>query len=266
MNKTITFVTAFYNISRQTSKEINKFENYFNWIDTLLSQNINIVFYVSQDIFNKLNYDKPNIKFIVNDEIPYKKDINWKKYLSNDFEKDSEKFAALTYSKFLWLKDAMSNNYFKTDYFSWIDAGICKVVQNVNMINTIIPRSKISIMLMNYINSNEMSSIDNFLSSCKYKVAAGFFVGPKELLNNFCDLVLDEIDKHSVNGLEQEYMAIVYYKNKHIFNPYWGDFSDLFVNYERCFNNKLIVERYIKNTIDYRDFAEYQKVLNYSKL
>lgn len=265
-NKNITFVTAFYNISRQTSKEINKFENYFAWIKTLLNQNINIVFYLSQSIYDSLGQKSDNIKFIIREDIPYKNKINWEKYESNDFEKDSDNFAALTYSKFLWVKDAIDINHFNTEYFAWIDAGICKVAQNVNYINTIVPKSKISIMLINYININEMSFLEKFISSCKYKVAGGFFMGRKDLMINFCDLILKEIEKYNVNGLEQEYMAIIYFNNKHLFNPYWGDFSDLFVNYERCYNNKLIVEKYIRSTIEYRDFEEYQKVLNYSKL
>lgn len=266
MNTDTTFVTAFYDISRNTSKEMNKFDNYFIWIKTLLSQNIQIIFYTSQNIFERIGIEKDNIKFIITENIPYQKTVNWKDYRSNDLEKDSEKFAQLTYSKFLWVKKAIELNHFNTEYFCWIDAGICKVAQNINMVNSIKIKNKINLMLLNYISEFEMKNPSDFIKECRYKVAGGFFGGNASNMLNFIQLFFEQLDKYPNNGLEQEYMAIIYYQNRDLFFPYWGDFSDLFINYERCMNNRQIVEKYIKNCVDHRDFEEYKKVTNYFKL
>lgn len=264
--KSVTFVTAFYNIGRQTEKELNKFENYFSWIENLLSQDINIIFFTSKDIYEKIINKRYNVKFIIEENIPYIKEIKWQNYKSNDLIKDSENFAKLTYSKFLWCLKAIELNPFDSDYFAWVDAGICKVAQNIKLINQLNIRNKISIMLMNYVSEQDFKDLENFLSACRYKVAGGFFSGGKEEMSNFCNLILQEIENYQSFGLEQEYMAIIYKKHNEIFRPYWGDFSDLFINFEKCVNNRNLVQYYMNCAIKNNDYLEYVKVFNFLKM
>ena len=45
----ITFVISFFNIGRRTDAHMQKFDNYFAWIEELLKLPINIYFFASPD-------------------------------------------------------------------------------------------------------------------------------------------------------------------------------------------------------------------------
>lgn len=239
--KDTTLVTCFYDIGRKTDDPIGIFENYPQWINRLLEENINLIFFTTQTLHDKLTYTpRDNLKFILSDEIPLFDEIAkyehaWtvNKYWTNNPRKDTIPFALIMHNKFIFLKMAMEMNPFNAEHYAWIDAGIVKVAENPELLPKLLPKNKIVCLQMNQINKSE---VDNpaFYLACRYKIAGGFFVGPKKLMTLFCDKMIErreELMKIDVFGTEQEYIAWVFFYHRELFLPYWGDYQYLFSYY-----------------------------------
>lgn len=192
-------------------------------------------------------HQNSKIKFIITDKYFGEEDINLityiynlQNYQTNNPTKDTPEFIALTLGKFLAIKKAIQLNPFGSKYYGWIDAGLLKVAQNSELLNDIIPSEKIKLMILDNINYDETLDI-NFVKKCQYKIAGGFFLGNKDNMLKFCNLIINEKFMLMYNnriGLEQEIMTIIYLKHTDLFNPYYGAFTDLFINYNKMINNK----------------------------
>lgn len=279
----ITYVSGFFDIKRRTEEPMQKFENYFQWIEQLLEKNIFLYFFTSQDLYEKLHFKpRPNLVFKILDSslpdplqgsegFPFSEHICdiqkfWgEMYSTNNPSKDTAEFAALCMSKFSMILMAMEANPFDTEHYGWIDAGLFKIAEQLDLLDTVKGYLKIRLMLINYISQNEVQEMD-FVKSCKYKIAGGFFTGPKALLGDFARKILkraiEDLDDKKF-GLEQEYMAIIYRENIEIFDPYYGDFKDLLVNYSRCNESFNLIYYNFQQTLIYKDEGERRRVGEY---
>lgn len=267
----ITFVTAFFDIGRKTEEPLQKYDNYFAWITKLLELPINLCFYTTQDIHDKLVYTpRSNLKFIITDKIPMFDKLSqiktiWPSYITNNREKDTAEFACLSHSKFHFLKQAIEDNPFNSTHYGWIDAGLLKIAKEAELIPLLNPPDKVKLLLMNYINKDEVLN-PAFVRTCRYKIAGGLFIGPKAMMKEFTEeiinLAIEDINKGNF-GLEQEYMAIIYCRRRELFSPYYGDFCDLIYNYNMCQRNKWLPERVLQEAIRTGDIIEQESVVDH---
>lgn len=243
MNDT-TFVSCFYDIGRKHDEDKYKFESYFVWIEKLFSLDIKLVFYTSQQLYSKINSlnKTKNIFILIFDEIPLFKEkerlsLNWNKFITNNPKKDTLEFAILTHSKFYFLEQSIKLDYYNTKYFAWIDAGISKVVKNIEILPKLSQfNDKIKICQINNFTFAQVRN-PNFYLQTRYGVAGGFFTGSKEnmlILIEKINKVREELlSKHSVFGLEQEYISRILFDEPELFFPYYGDFDTIFTNYPK---------------------------------
>ena len=260
----ITYVTCFYDIGRKSDTTF-----YMDHINYLLSLPLNIIFYTEPKILTKLSYiQRDTLKIILDEPIYFFSMLDriksaMKNYLTNNPIKDTAEFAALTLSKFDFLRKSIIDNPFHTSNFAWIDAGLHKVATHMDMLPTLIPPDKISLMLIEYTFATEILNYD-FIKLCRYKVAGGLFSGPNDLMITFCDKVIstamDFLDK-DLFGLEQEFITIVFVQNKAMFKPYYGDFSDLVCNYYKPTNNIWLVMKYLYMSVN--DIESYNHALDF---
>jgi hypothetical protein len=238
----ITFVTAFFDIGRKTDDPSNKFENYFERINALLKIPINLYFFTTQDMHDKLVYEpRPNLKFMIVEAIPYfdrlpQVEQIWKTYITDNPTKDTPQFVCFTHAKFQFVKRAIEANPFDSTHYAWIDAGLFKVATHGERLPQLTTPNKIKLMVLHYIGKNEVLD-PNFILTCRYKIAGGLWIGPKDLMLRFIDLMIEVVETDLAQnrlGLEQEYMAIIYRRHPDLFDPYYGTFADLILNYERC--------------------------------
>lgn len=268
---TITFVTSFFDIGRKTDVHLQNFDNYFTWIEQLLELPINIYFFTSPELHAQFKYTpRPNLVFKFLPEIPYFDRLDiireaWTQYNTDNPTKDSPEFAAITNGKFNLLCKAIIDDPFGDTHYAWIDAGILKIATNPELIPKLSAPDKIRSMMLGYINNNETKQPD-FVNTCRYKFAGGFFIGPKALMRIFCLRMMAEAEYdlyHKKFGLEQEYMAIIYRRYLELFDPYYGCFCDLIVNYDECLNHSAIIKNIFINALKQGDRSEAAKVAKY---
>lgn len=268
----ITFVSCFFNIGRETNVELQKFENYFQWIERLFELDINLYFFTTYEVYLKLKFkSRKNLYIRTLRKIPGnsldKIRKIWINYQTNFPEKDTAEFAFLTMAKYDFLQMAILDNPFDSEYFAWIDAGLKKVVPGLADIYNIIPTKLIKICLMNYTPLKEAYNLD-FVMSCRYKVCGGFFLGGKENILKFVNLMKEEAKKYldlGYFGMEQEFMAIVYFRNPELFDPYFGDFRDLLCNFDSPNDPEMmwLIIRYFNHAMVYSDIKEAEKCAKY---
>lgn len=268
---TITFVTSFFDIGRKTDAPMQKFDNYFAWIEELLKLPINLYFFTSPELHDRFKYiSRSNLIFKFLPEVPYFDRIDeikdaWKNYVTGNSTKDTAEFGAMTHAKFKFLCQAMADDPFGSSHYGWIDAGLVKVATNIELIPMLSAPDKIRMMMLNYISNAEVSD-PNFIYSCRYKYAAGVFIGPKPLMRVFCLRMIAQAEYdlfYNRFGLEQEYMAIIYRKHPELFDPYYGDFSDLVVNYSEAHSNPHIAKGILNEALKHNDKEEAKKVAHY---
>lgn len=128
----ITIVTTLY----QLPTNRHKFEEYLVWIENLLSLNKSIVFYIQKNLSNAIKSKRP--KIYENKTIWIEKEFSdlyfykYKKEFEETYKIDNLKYKHNVQLFIIWneklkfLENAIKENYFKSKYFLWIDAGYFK--------------------------------------------------------------------------------------------------------------------------------------------
>jgi hypothetical protein len=268
---TITFVTSFFDIGRTTDAPLQKFTNYFAWIEQLLELPINIYFFTTPELHAQIKYTpRANLIWKLIPDVPYYDHLHtiresWKNYQTGNPTKDTPEFAAITHAKFIFLSRAIAENPFGDTHYGWIDAGLLKIATNPEQLPLLIPSDRIRCLLLNYIGADEVRD-PHFIDRCQYKIAAGLIVGSRELMRVLCLRMIAEAEQHLYEkkfGLEQEYLAIMYRRHPEIFDPYYGSFSDLIVNFNQLTRNDYIANTVFQDALRHNDRDDAIRVAHY---
>lgn len=117
----LTIVSGYWNVK-------NKYNNsYFNWMNSTLRINMPYVFFGSKDIIDivkKIRHDLPThyIELNITELDAYK----YKDYIITDpVHCPSVELSIIWLSKLFLIKKASDLNPFQSEFFFWVDAGIC---------------------------------------------------------------------------------------------------------------------------------------------
>lgn len=232
MENNTTFVTCYYKI-----KSKQKFTQYLDWINILLPNLRNpLVIYTNENTKNMLNATYKNIKVVVveienfyvnkytNEFIhSHEIDINRKMIHSVDLFKIYNEKAS-------FLKQAIENNFFKTQNFFWIDIGCFR--PNVTHINYNLMEkwpnfSKLCNDKINMFSISEISDQDrildvNSMTSDKLrtqgnaKIVGGFFGGNCTIMLFYIEKYYELLEQWAVNnkfiGIDNYIMTNIFLK------------------------------------------------------
>lgn len=251
MNK-ITLVTALYNINRETEGDGRTFDDYLKWFAETLKISSPMVIYVDKDLeqFVRLERGSRPTKIITQplDEVPYyyldqdiKNILNSTEYQNKigapaRVECKLSLYNVIIYSKFKWMKLAVEDNYFDSEYFMWVDAGlsrffngISKTYPSSNAIESLLS-NKDSVLIqtsMSYypdlVNSDECT--ENYFWDARTWIMAGLWGGGSDIMLKFCNemdnILVNKMLANNVINNEQNAMAYLY-KND----------TDMFITFE----------------------------------
>jgi len=146
----VTIVTAFFDIQRQTKGDGRTIEEYLSWIQKTLQLNCNLFIVTESQFVPFMKKYRPNDypMFIQEDTLenasyykylPQMKDIlksdSYKQRIAypNRVECVLPEYNVIQYSKFGWLEEAIRINPFQSEYFFWMDAGISRFFGDVDI-------------------------------------------------------------------------------------------------------------------------------------
>lgn len=212
----ITFVTCVYTnlFNTEFGGRINFDNRYKFGLISLFKMNSNFIIYTWKkdvdNLINFLNENKPedyNSKFLVLgfdlNESPVYNDIKKIKNVEN--QKKSERSYDLMINKFIFVSESIKNNYFDSDYFFWIDAGLshCCLFPNKYMITNeggwkqfsdcVLFSSELKDSLKKFdkvlLFRNNSQYADGDYYSDDWYIIGGMWGGNKKNTNWFCDLI-----------------------------------------------------------------------------
>lgn len=231
----MTMVTAFFDIHRDTKGDGRTVHEYMQWIEKTLQLNCNLYIvteakfvpfmkekrpshyatYIHEDTLENASYYKylPRIKDILESDA-YKERIAYPERV----ECMLPEYNVIQYSKFGWLEEAMKVNPFESDTFFWMDAGISRFFEDVDIrlpYPRMIPSDKFIIQKRHDL---EKCSMD--IWKADNVVKGTLFGGHKESVlavsSKVEEMFQSMLSQGNVNN-EQIALAMVYYANKELF-------------------------------------------------
>ena len=245
MNNSVTMVTAFFDINREKKGDGRSINEYLQWIKRTLQLNCNLYIITEKKFIDFMRHHRPNgyNTYIKEDTLENAQYYKYREKMVEILESEEYKkkikhpncvecklpeYNIIQYSKFGWLKDAIKENPFNSDFFFWIDAGISRFFLNTDISKP-------------YPSNNQVKRFDDrFIIQCRHDIhsypfdANTFIWGSDNLLIGtmfggsknsilMVDKKLEEefnksmLEKNNVNN-EQLGLALVYKKNPYLFN------------------------------------------------
>jgi len=247
----ITLVSAFFDISRETKGDGRRLEEYMEWIKHTLQLNCNLYIITEPrfiDFMQSARTSKYHYKTVFKADklenamyykyLPRMREIiESPEYKAKIMHPDRvecklPEYNVIQYSKFGWLLDAIRENPFKSNYFFWMDIGISRFFENMDL-SVEYPRSHIIDKLLlpecedKFIIQQRHDLLkfpidNNFIWRSDNLVKGGIFGGSIQVIYNiseklekvFNDVMLEN---NCVNN-EQLGLAIVWNNNKELFH------------------------------------------------
>jgi hypothetical protein len=244
----ITLVTALYDINRDKVGDGRKFEEYLVWFSKTLKITTPMVIYVDESLVDFVKKERGSLptKIITQslEEVPYyslNESINnilmsdhyrLKIDAPNRIECKMSMYNVIIYSKFKWVELAVKNNYFNSQYFMWMDAGLSRFFDGIdnnypskNARETLIGCTDHILIQtsMSYypdLVEAEVCSEEYFWDSRSW-VMAGLWGGGNKIMLEFCNeienILTQKMIKNNVVNNEQIAMAYLYKNKPHMF-------------------------------------------------
>ena len=240
----ITYVTGLWDIKRSEldNDKYNwnrTFDNYINTLKNLLLTNLNFIVFGDINIENIVK-EYPNAKFIYYDtskfytSFPYYKQVNYirlndewfnqpnAEWLKSSPQAKLELFNPVVLSKMYFIKKACELNYYNSNRFYWIDAGITRT-NNKSVFNTLesklLKYNKFLFFNSTYLINTEIHGLQrkHMNKYCNtdfinYVSKAQFFGGPLLAIDNIINIYYDILNKTLNNchlGTEESIFTIM---------------------------------------------------------
>ena len=225
-----TVVTCYYKIHSKNSSE-----TYMKWIENFMKFNFNCVIFcdnVSHKLLCELYPETPRRKYrIVEITAFICSKFDWNRDLCIDPEKNIHtiELYKLWAEKVFFIKRAIHENVFDTDFFVWTDIGSFRDVgrlqdftnyPNINRLEC----DKITFLQLNPFSSLELENIDQADNRFLYtiRIGGGIFGGRSDILLKFSalyDNVLKEFDDSGIfKGKDQNLFSFIIIRNPDMFN------------------------------------------------
>lgn len=245
-----TFVTGLYNISRE-QYDNRSYQQYQEWFKQTLLIPVPMVIYTeicNKEIIDKYRKNIPTkVIYKSYEETPfYHTRYNVENIIKNtDFKNQIKNPSQLEYicfdyipivqTKCMWMIDAIKNNYFQTEMFFWIDAGLSR------FLNFDISKNKFNDELIQYLQKekklffefgrenifnsilNNQIHFDELIGSCLNIIKAGFWGGHYSFLSEICkkcsNMYIEELINK--NRVDNEQVLIGYILKDYVSNTYF---------------------------------------------
>lgn len=245
-----TVVTAFFDIQRETRGDGRRLEEYLEWIKHTLQLNCNLYIITESRFIDFMKATRPaeyhhktvfNVDTLdnamFNKYLPRMREIiNNPEYKSrimhpNRVECTLPEYNVIQYSKFGWLLDAIQENPFQSDVFFWMDIGISRFFEsmdlsleypNLQTLERLLSRNRDGLIIQKRWDLETFPLDDKFIWRSDNLLKGGMFGGTSKCIkrmNDCIDLIFQEemLDKGCVNN-EQIAITLVYNKYPNNFN------------------------------------------------
>jgi len=289
-NSNWTLVTAYFNLTKcpDASKEIIERNSDYYMSHALSTLNLpyNLVIYCDEDSVNIIKSLRPEYlndktHYIIRefDSICFKKNNNdltdcfayyRNKIISNrkknQYHFDNRNTASyylFCMSRYMMLKEVITNNIFKSTHFSWINFCIERMgYTNVMRLDEALAvnRNKFSTCYIDYIPHNLIKNTKDYFQWGRCSMCSGFFTGNAEYMYKVCDLIENKFLEYLELGYghaDEQLYSPVYFENPEMIDHYYGDYQQMITNYKYIYENECApIHNFARNSFNNKDFKK----------
>jgi hypothetical protein len=139
--------------------------------------------------------------------------------------------------RYIMVQRVIDENPFKSTHFCWINICIERMGwQNVATLNEALAqnRDKFSTCWIDYQPEQLVNNLSKYFEYGRCGMCSGFFTGRGDYFTKFNTEILNAFHmclKEGYGHADEQLYSIVYFKNPDIFEPYYGDYTEMITNY-----------------------------------
>ena len=251
-NKNWTVVTAYFNLTKtlDASPEIKSrdLSYYMKHANMTMAIDQNLVVYCDAESESYLRSIRPacyNTKYIIIEFMDidivsknYQRVIdNRNKTGYNVDSRNTPSYYLLCMARYDLLLKTMKLNPFHSTHFAWCNICIERMSWKGGIYFPKIWqefRDKFSTCYIDYQPKTLVSNIKEYYKWGRCGMCSGFFTGNTYYMTEFCNEIIasfEEMLTHEVGHADEQLFSIVFFKRPELFEFYYGDYSEMIVNY-----------------------------------
>ena len=289
-NSDWTLVTAYFNLTKcpDASNEI-KARNETYYLDSAystLSLPYNLIIYCDIESLYSIKrlrpeYLEPKTRYIICEfdkfkiiKKEYNTDVTFKDYRNKIIDnrnvkpyhfdnRNTASYYLFCLSRYIMLKDVITNNPFNSTHFGWINFCIERMgYQNLIRLDEalFVKRDKFSTCYIDYIPENLVQNTTEFFRYGRCSMCSGFFTGNADYMYKVCDLIENKFLEYLQQGYghaDEQLYSPVYFENKELFEHYYGDYQQMITNYKYIYDNPYPpIYNFIKNSYNHQNYEK----------
>ena len=140
-------------------------------------------------------------------------------------------------SRYYLVLQSIKNNPFNSTHFAWCNICIERMSWKCGMYLPSIwkqQRDKFSTCYIDYQSKKWTLNLEEYYRYGRCGMCSGFFTGNIKYFSQFCNLILSKFSKMADIGLghaDEQLYSLVYFDNPEIFEFYYGDYTEMIINY-----------------------------------
>jgi len=250
-----TFVTAYFDLGKiENNDERRQKDDYFKHAEFILSQDINLIIFIEPEnqyhiLEQRKDFmHKTHIITIEFNQLEYadqmdiiKRNLSLNPVFNFNPIKDTPEYLVTIWNKFYFLKRSISIDPFNSSHFAWIDFGIT-YIPNITLNYIEEDRifqelsEKIKLLILRDFNPNEFQNLKDYFSRIRGISAGGFITGSLDNMLWLSNTFIQELKyaiKYGFSITEQQLLPLIISEYPDYFNPYYGDYWNIFSNYRK---------------------------------
>lgn len=263
-----TVVTAYFDLTRMPDAsdaiKARDRKHYFESARATFALDQPLVVYCEPDALEDLKALRPQrlmekTKFItVNfEDLPltkYRDQIleNRKTHPTTD-PRNTASYYLLCMARYALVKRTIAENPFGSTHFAWLNICIERMgYKNVAHLEDVFlgtPRDKVSTAYIDYIpRADTTVPAEYFKAGGRCSLCSGFFTGRAAEFRQFCDAIEAQFMTYLEAGYghaDEQLFSPVYFANRDLFEPYYGDYFQMITNYRATHENPEITLRLV---------------------
>lgn len=218
MSYPLTCVSCFFEINNKHG------DKFFNWFDNSLKINCPYIIFGNKNSLDKIKkyregFPTHYVEINIDEFVTYK---YYNSIQTHPHHCPSKELNLVWNEKLFFIEKAKNMNIFNSDYFAWVDAGIC-TYRNIQPPQQPFPNiNKLSLLSKNQFNFTSSCNPNYNYSDGYYHYISGTYVLHKDFISYFVSIFKIICDKYlTMNDwiyTDQVLLTKIYKDNKNLFN------------------------------------------------
>jgi hypothetical protein len=161
--------------------------------------------------------------------------------------RNTPSYYLLCMARYALLKRTMEENPFGSTHFAWLN--MC--IERMGFSNIVhlddgfagSPRDRFSTAYIDYLPQSYVENLPEYFQFGRCTLCSGFFTGRQDYLTTFCNKVEEQFLEFLEAGYghaDEQLFSPVYFKNRELFDLYYGDYQQMITNYRYTYENPVI--------------------------